>query len=62
MPARRQTRTQERAVRIGRKRGINQARLAADPPPAYSGQPLALSLYFTLRSLQKSAAVPASKM
>ncbi|WP_051490419.1 HNH endonuclease signature motif containing protein [Mycobacterium pseudokansasii] len=33
MPTRRRTRAQERAARISRERGINHARMAADPPP-----------------------------
>nr|WP_307787860.1 DUF222 domain-containing protein [Mycolicibacterium sp. S2-37] len=33
MPARRQTRAQQRAYRIDWERGLNRARYAADPPP-----------------------------
>ncbi len=33
MPTRRQTRAQHKAARIGWERGINEARMAADPPP-----------------------------
>ncbi len=33
MPARRRTRAQDRAARIHWERGINEARMAADPPP-----------------------------
>lgn len=33
MPLRRRTRAQDRAARIGWERGINEARMAADPPP-----------------------------
>lgn len=33
MPARRRTRAEDRASRIGWERGVNEARMAADPPP-----------------------------
>jgi hypothetical protein len=33
MPTRQRTRAQDRAARIAWERGINEARMAADPPP-----------------------------
>ena len=33
MPTRQRTRAQERAARVSWERGINEARMAADPPP-----------------------------
>jgi hypothetical protein len=33
MPSRRRSRAAERAARINWERGLNQARMAADPPP-----------------------------
>jgi hypothetical protein len=33
MPVRRRTRAEDRAARVSWERGINEARMAADPPP-----------------------------
>jgi hypothetical protein len=33
MPLRRRTRTEDRAARISWERGINEARMTAEPPP-----------------------------